>query len=122
MISNIEEPVALATVTWVSAEEGGRRSGPPMAPVYSATAVFRLGNDGEVMPGWPATADQISVLLQRVSQSAATEEVVKVGFLYPELAQSSLHDGVEFLVLEGPKVVAYAVVTKLLPGAVAYAE
>lgn len=74
------------------------------------------------MPGWPATADQISVLLQRVSQSAATEEVVKVGFLYPELAQSSLHDGAEFLALEGPKVVAYTVVTKLLPGAVACTE
>ena len=118
MISNIEDPLALAAVTWVSAEEGGRRSGPPTAPVYSATAVFKLGHDAEVMPGWPATADQISVLLQRVSQPAAPEEVVKVGFLYPELAQSSLRDGAEFLVLEGPKVVAHAVVTELLPGTV----
>ena len=122
MISNIEDPLALATVTWVSAEEGGRRSGPPTAPVYSATAVFKLGNDAEVMPGWPATADQMSILLQRVSQPAATEEVVKVGFLYPELAQPSLRDGAEFLVLEGPKVVACAVVTELLPGAVAGTE
>jgi hypothetical protein len=115
MISNIEQPVALATVTWVTPEEGGRRSGPPTAQVYSATAVFRSGNDEEVMQGWPATGDQISVLLQRVSQPPSIEEIVKVGFLYPELAQSSLLDGVEFLVLEGPKVVAYAVVIALLP-------
>ena len=118
MISEIEDPLALAAVTWLSAEEGGRRSGPPTAPVYSATAVFRLGNDEEVVPGWPVTADQVSVLLQRISQSPATKEVVKVGFLYPELARPSLHERAEFLVLEGPKVVAHAVVTQLLPGGV----
>jgi hypothetical protein len=117
MISDIEEPLALATVTWVSAEDGGRRSGPPAASVYSATAVFRLGNDEEVQPGWPATVSQISVLLQRVSQPPTTEEVVRVGFLFPELARPFLHDGAEFVVLEGPKVVAHAVVTELLPDA-----
>jgi hypothetical protein len=115
MISNIEEPLALATVTWASVGEGGRRSGPPTAPVYSATAVFVLGNDAEVEPGWPVAANQISVLLQRVSQPAMTQETVKVGFLYPELARPSLHDGAEFVVLEGPKVVARAVVTQVLP-------
>lgn len=115
MISNIEDPLAFAAVTWASAEEGGRRSGPPTAPVYSATAVLKLGDDAAVMPGWPATADQLSILLQRVSQPAATEEVVKVGFLYPELAQPFLRNGAEFLVLEGPKVVARGVVTELLP-------
>ena len=114
MISNIEDPLAFAAVNWTSAEEGGRRSGPPTAPVYSATAVFKLGDDAEVMPGWPATADQLSILLQRVSQPA-TEEVVKVGFLYPELAQPFLRNGAEFLVLEGPRVVARGVVTELLP-------
>jgi hypothetical protein len=78
MISNIEEPLALATVTWASAEEGGRRSGPPTALVYSATAVLALGNDADVEPGWPAAANQICVLLQCVSRPAMTKETVKV--------------------------------------------
>jgi hypothetical protein len=115
MISNIEEPLALATVTWASVEEGGRRSGPPTAPVYAATAVFVLGNDADVEPGWPAAVNQISVLLQRVSQPAMTKETAKVGFLFPELARPSLRNGAEFVVLEGPKVVARAVVTQVLP-------
>ncbi|MEV1006547.1 hypothetical protein [Streptomyces sp. NPDC049881] len=64
MMETIESPLAEGLVHWRSAEEGGRKSGPPTAPVYMATAVFLQGDDGEVQPDWPASADQLNILLQ----------------------------------------------------------
>ena len=110
MIDNIEKPLAIASVRWVSAAAGGRRSGPPTAPVYAATAVFVLGGECEVVPGWPATADQLSVLLQKTDERSDGTHVDKVDFLVPDLAIPMLRTGAEFLVMEGPKVVARAVV------------
>jgi hypothetical protein len=104
VIEDIEDPLALATVEWVPAGSGGRASGPPTARVYAATAVFVQGGDAEVQPGWPASADQLSVLLQRAG------DAYKVGFLVPDLARPLIHQGGEFLVMEGPKVVGRAVI------------
>jgi YD repeat-containing protein len=57
-------PAAEAVVSWCSAEDGGRRSGPSTAPVYAATAIFVQGGEQEVQPGWPASADQLTILLE----------------------------------------------------------
>src|SRR5690606_4782882 len=54
MLENIENPLALATVTWLPPEQGGRRSGPPSAPVYASTTTFRTGDAVESDPGWTA--------------------------------------------------------------------
>lgn len=113
MLTEIENPVASAVLTWVPATKGGRRSGPPTAPVYSATAAFRLGDDAEIHPGWPTTTDQVSILLQRMSQPPAETESVKVGFLFPELAAPYVQPGVGFVVLEGPKVVATGIIKEV---------
>jgi hypothetical protein len=113
MLSGIESPLAIAALAWVSPEKGGRRSGPPTAPVYSATAAFRLGDETEVHPGWPSTADQVSILLQRISQRPADVEDVKVGFLFPEIVTDYVRPGAEFVVLEGPKVVATGVIKEV---------
>jgi hypothetical protein len=131
VIQDIEQPLAIATVSWVPAGEGGRRSGPPTARVYAATAVFVQGGEAEVQPGWPASADQLSVLLQRAGgdspggdspggdspggdspggDSPGGDSPYKVGFLVPDLARPFIYPGAEFLVLEGPKVVGRAVV------------
>ncbi|TDB77086.1 hypothetical protein [Micromonospora sp. KC721] len=111
MLAEIENPLASAVLTWIPADNGGRRSGPPTAPVYSATAAFRLGDDTQ--PGWPAVADQVSILLQRMSQLPTETENVKVGFLFPELAAPFVKPGAEFVVLEGPKVVATGVIKEV---------
>ena len=113
MLAEIEDPVASAVLTWVPAAAGGRRSGPPTAPVYSATAVFRLGVDAEIQPGWPTAADQVSILLQRISQLPAQVESVRIGFLFPELAAPYVQACAGFVVLEGPKVVATGVIEEV---------
>ena len=110
MIENIDVPVATARLKWRTAEEGGRRSGPPTAPVYAATCVFPLGGEEAVQPGWPATADKLSILLQEVERRRDGERLYKVGFLVPETAREFVHPGARLLVTEGPKVVASGVV------------
>lgn len=111
MMTRIAEPLAEAIVTWRTAEQGGRRSGPPTVPVYAATAVFVRGGDREIQPGWPASADQLSILLEQTAVREDDARECKVDFLVRELAIAQLAPGVEILVLEGPRVVASARVT-----------
>lgn len=106
MMEKIEEPVAEGVVRWLTAEEGGRNSGPPTAPVYMATSVFVLGGDADLQPGWPASATQLSILLEQVELLEDGRSRCLVGFLVPDLARPNLHAGTEILVLEGPKTVA----------------
>lgn len=106
MIEKIECPVAEGVVIWRTHEEGGRMSGPPTAPVYTATAVFAQGGDEDVQPGWPASADQLSILLQETERLNNDHRRCLVGFLVPELALPHIRPGAELLVLEGPRTVA----------------
>lgn len=114
MMEKIEKPVAEAVVQWRTADEGGRRSGPPTASVYMATAVFVQGTDSEVQPDWPASADQLSILLQKVEEVDERHWRCLVGFLAPELARPNLQSDVELLILEGPRVVASAQVAVVI--------
>jgi len=114
MIENIDSPAAIASFRWLSDAEGGRRSGPPAARVYAATCIFPLGGEAETMPGWPATATQISILIQRLGAEPAAQELAKVGFLVPDLAKPYLHAGAKVLVMEGPKAVAHGIIQDVL--------
>jgi hypothetical protein len=113
-MNEIENPVAGAVVHWRTAEQGGRLSGPPTVPVYMATAVFVLGDDSEVQSGWPASADQLSILLQKTGELDDGRWECLVGFLVPELARPYVREGAELIVLEGPRTVAAAQVTAVL--------
>jgi hypothetical protein len=106
MIRRIEEPMARAAMSWLTAEEGGRKIGPPTAPVYAATCVFPLGDDARLHPGWPAAGDALSILLEAIETSEDGLGVYKVDFLARDLARPFLHPGAEVLVMEGPRVVA----------------
>jgi hypothetical protein len=64
LMDGLEKPFAHAVATWVSAEMGGRKSGPPTGPVYAATCVFVHGGDAEVQPDWPAQGEHFSILMQ----------------------------------------------------------
>ncbi|KOU19812.1 MULTISPECIES: hypothetical protein [Streptomyces] len=111
MMKKIEDPAAEAVVSWRSAEEGGRRSGPPTAPVYAATAVFVRGEDQELRPGRPPSANHLSVLLEETPVREDGSRVCKVDFLVRDLATPHLVPGGEILVMEGPRVVASALIT-----------
>jgi hypothetical protein len=114
MIEYIAEPVAFAVVRWLSSAQGGRSSGPPTASVYAATCIFPLGDDREVHPDWPRGADHFSILLEEVERLPNDDRVCKVGFLAADLAQPFVHPGAEILVMEGPKIVANAVIREVV--------
>ena len=105
-MEKIEIPVAEGVVVWRTHEEGGRKSGPPSAPVYMATTVFVLGGEEEVQPGWPFSGNQLSILLQETERLDEAHRRCLVGFLVPELALPHMHPGAELLVLEGARTVA----------------
>jgi hypothetical protein len=111
VIEDLKEPLAHAVVTWVSPEMGGRRSGPPSGALYAATSVFVRGGDAEVQPGWPLGADQFSVLVQMTETLPGGAWLCKVDFLARDLAAPLVRPGVVLLIMEGPKVVATAVIT-----------
>src|SRR5215213_7628186 len=96
-VLEIKNPMAIVHIRWLSADEGGRKTGPPSAPVYTATAVFRLGGESEVTPGWPATADQMSILVERAGALEGGLESGRIGFLVPDLARPFLRVGAEIL-------------------------
>jgi len=114
MMEKIESPVAEGVAVWRTHAEGGRRSGPPTAPVYMATAVFVQGREKEIQPGWPASADQLSILLQETERLDDDHRRCLVGFLVPELALPHLRPGAELLVLEGPRTVAQVRIETML--------
>jgi hypothetical protein len=111
MIEDITQPLAHAVVTWVTPEMGGRRTGPPGGPVYAATSVFVQGGDAEVQPDWPLGADQLSILVQMTETLPGGAWLSKIDFMVRDLAAPFVRPGVVLLIMEGPKVVATAVVT-----------
>lgn len=96
------------TVRFLTPEEGGRRSGVPPGPTYMATAVPVLGGEEEVLPGWPATGPQFSVVLELLGNpgadgwtAASIRELVEGA-----PGSEALSAGAELVVLEGPQEVA----------------
>lgn len=89
-------------------DEGGKISGPPSGPAYSATATLVLGGEADVLPGWPATAPQFSIVLE------FDEPPVEGGWSPTRVralvdgapGSEALEPGAEFLVMEGPRDVA----------------
>jgi hypothetical protein len=114
-MTEMRNPLATAVVRWVPADQGGRRSGPPTADVYAATAVFVQGGEVETAPGWPATADQVSILIKPTSRGEDAVDLAEIGFLAPDLVRPFLYAGAELLVMEGPRVVANAEIAQVLP-------
>jgi hypothetical protein len=112
MIEDISEPLAHAVVMWVPPEMGGRKSGPPTAPVYAATSIFVHGGDAEVQPEWPLqAADELSILIQMTATLPGGAWLCRIDFLARDLALPLVHPGAVLLIMEGPKVVGTAVIT-----------
>jgi hypothetical protein len=106
----VTDPVALARVRWL---EQDRRPSP--GSTMGATAVFVLGDDGEVIPGWPATGQHFSVLLTFTdSPSTGDGAEAKVDFLDREAVADYLHKNASFLVMAGPKPIGEARITAVL--------
>ena len=113
MIDNIDAPAAWADVRWFSAAEGGRSSGPPTADVYAANCAFPLGGELELVPGWPATAESYSVLVQKLTERDSRRWRCALDFFAHDLVANFVTVGAQMLIMEGPKVVGEAVITEV---------
>lgn len=118
MIENLENRMASALVTWRTAAEGGRASGPPTAPVYAANCAFPLGGERETVPDWPATAEKFSILIQKVGEPS-DGWLCDLDFFAPDLVMPYLVPGALMLVMEGPKVVGEATIQAVFADPVA---
>lgn len=107
MAREVSDPVGQAVVRWRSTAQGGRHSGPPSGPVYTPTAVFVLGGEEEVQPGWPASADPyVSVIVELIRLFEDGSWLCKIDFLARDIAAPYVHAGGRFLLMEGARPVA----------------
>src|SRR5258708_6743183 len=103
-----------ATTPTPCASPASSSSGPPPPPPASLrrpTTTFVHGGDAEVQPGWPLGADKLSILVQMTETLPGGAWLCKIDFLVRDLAVPLVRPGVVLLIMEGPKVVATAVVT-----------
>ncbi len=106
----VTDPVAMARVRWLVPNRH-----PAPGSTIGATAVFVLGNDAEVMPGWPATGQHFSILLTFTDSLSATDEAeAKIDFLNRDAVADYLRENASFLVMAGPQPIAEGRITSVL--------
>ena len=106
----VTDPVAMARVRWLVPNPR-----PSPGSTIAATAVFVLGDDAEVMPGWPATGQHFSILLTFTDSLSGKDEFeAKVDFLNREAVADYLQQNASFLVMAGPQPIAEGRITSVL--------
>jgi hypothetical protein len=73
-----------------------------------------MGGDSEVVPGWPAGAEHFSILLEEVEVLSGGARLCKVDFLARDLARPYVHPEQALLIMEGPRVVANAIIRNVV--------
>ena len=112
-VVSIDEPAALGVVEWISAQAGGRRSGPPGWPYASAGEL--LQEDMRHHPGCrEALGAPLTVGLEPVERVSDTIWRVKMDFLARESVLPCLWEGRQLVIRERRRVVAVAVITEVL--------
>ncbi|MHB1422454.1 MAG: hypothetical protein ACYC3I_04495 [Gemmataceae bacterium] len=93
----------LARITWLTPEEGGRRT-PPSGPRYSTPARFEGQAPGPEGANW-------SLVVDRMSQPLGSADwIAEVRFLVDEAPHELLLLGARFELYEGKKCVARGVI------------
>jgi hypothetical protein len=100
------QPAAIATLRWLSPQEGGRRSVPP-GPLFAATARFQDEAKGPL--------GDVSIVLRYrgATPTFGPQFDADIGFLAPELVLNRLSPGDRFTITEGPRPVAEGIVKKV---------
>ena len=91
-----------ARVTWFSPEMGGRVSGPPAKGEYRPNALFlspREKTDGGIRPEYGSV---------RFFLASYDPTDVELDFWSPQDLSTYIYDDSPFIVMEGPRPVAYA--------------
>jgi len=97
----------IARISWLSAEEGGRRH-PPKGPSYSTVARFE-NDDGN----WPNEAWSIVAEFEQPVDSSSV--IAEIRFLAPKGPSHLLDPGRKFELFEGRSLVARGEVLKEVP-------
>jgi hypothetical protein len=113
MIDHLKTPAAWAKIAWLSEAQGGRRTGPPTAPVYASTCAFPLGDEAEMVPGWPDNREDFSVLIEKLAVEDDATWLCALDFLARDLVADKIRRGSRVLVFEGRKIVATGLVTEV---------
>ncbi|GGK51259.1 hypothetical protein [Nocardia camponoti] len=101
------KPFGSGYITFKSADDGGRQTGRPTGPVYGANA--------RVVGAAPGTfSELVSMLIELPGTVTDGRELVRFGFIAPEIVAPSLYPGAVISVSEGPvKVVADLTVAEI---------
>ena len=79
----------------------------------AAQCAFPLGGEAELVPGWPATAELYSLLLQKLTERAWDTWRCALDFFAHDLVSNFVTVAARMLIMEGPKVVGEAVITEV---------
>lgn len=99
---------AAGNVRWLPLSRSVGRPVSPSAPSYSPTAVFVLGGEAEIIPGWPSTGEHFSLEIELGNPDLTGRVPARFRFLAPELVGDYLTPGAAFMVMEGPRPVGEA--------------
>lgn len=113
MIDHLKAPAAWARLEWLTESEGGRRTAPPTAPVYSSTCAFPLEGEPEVIPGWSENREDFSAMIEKHAVEDNGTCLCALDFLARELVAEKIYRGTKMLVFDGRKIVAVGTVTEV---------
>lgn len=99
---------AAGNIRWLPVPQSVGRTVSPTAPTYFPTAVFALGAESEIIPGWPSTGEHFSLEIELGDPDLAGRVPARFRFLAPELVGNYLTPGSIFMVMEGPRPVGEA--------------
>jgi hypothetical protein len=106
------DPVGFGTVRWISAERGGRKTGPPTGRDYRVTAVFADSPDKAA--GLQHATEHLSIWLRFLAEPSELEPTpVEIDFFHGE-GLPPLTPGLRFMVMEGHRVVAEGIFDRVV--------
>ena len=118
MVKNLDDPMAIVEISWLSAEEGGRCNGPPQVSGGPDCGVYiparRLPFEEDEAAVDAGEGDYVSILLQKVSGESLSW-VAKADFLEPDRVRPHLRIGRFMAVVEGTRLVARARILEVFP-------
>ena len=114
MTNPLSEPVAVASMQWLTAEQGGRRELPPISETYQATVSFAGGRDLARWREWEVRSEDLSIFIACRAVGDDNYWDCLVDFLDPEQAAARLKLDDGFVLRDGSKPVALGRWRKLL--------
>jgi hypothetical protein len=109
MVRPITNPLAEATVQWLSPEQGGRAA--QITGRFAATCAFGDGDDSDDYESWLLGPDDLSIIIEPIGPLVGGRCEAWLDFIAPDLAAPRVRDHDRFVVLDGSRTIAYGTIT-----------